>query len=121
MGVHCKNFLLLLSFVVGIGCLSSTAQEGLRAPLAKKIKVKNYTVLAQYEPEMVLPADKRLKLKTDRQAAIKERRQIIDMLDISDGKRRRLLKELYYSPSSYKLDKVIADIRVAEDEEDENN
>ncbi|MGI9547208.1 MAG: hypothetical protein ACR2MM_08235 [Flavobacteriaceae bacterium] len=118
MGPCSKKFLLSLCFVVGAGSFYSNAQQSFREASDKKIKVKKHTVLAQYEPELVLPAEERLQLKTDRQATIIERRQIIDTLDISDRKRRRLLKELYRSPFSYKWDKVIADIQAEEDQEE---
>lgn len=121
MGFYSKNLGLLLCFFVGTGCLSLAGQEGSKVSSDKNIKVKKHTVLARYEPELVLPAEERFLLKSNRQATIKERRQIIDTLDISDRKRRRLLKELYRSPFSYKWDKVIADIRAEEDEDEENN
>ncbi len=104
-------------FCLCLGCVSSMAQQETKSNTAKKIKVKKHTVLAQYEPELVTPADERMRLKYERLATIKERREIIDTLDISDRKRKKLLKELYRSPFSYKWDKVIAEIQ-ADDEED---
>ena len=105
-------FLFLIS-----GCWHLAAQQSSIKTEAKEIKVKKHTVLAQYEPELVVPAEERLQLKNNRLNTIRERRAIIDTLSLSDRKRRRLLKELYRSPFSYHWDKLIADIE--EDEEDE--
>ncbi|NAS13645.1 hypothetical protein [Poritiphilus flavus] len=84
----------------------------------KSLKVKKRTVMERYEPEMILSVEKRVELKKQRLATIKKRRQIIDTLDISERKKRRLLKELYQSPSSEKWDKLIADIEFEEDPQD---
>lgn len=99
--------------------LTIYAQEATSTAQAEEIKVRKHTVLGQYEPEMVIPADERIQLKSNRIATIKMKREIIDTLDISDRKRRQLLKELYRSPFTYKWDKVIATLE-AEDEEEED-
>ncbi len=96
--------------------LTVIAQEASANTPAREIKVKKHTVLGQYEPEMVMTAKERFHLKSDRLATIQMKREIIDTLDISDRKRRQLLKELYRSPFTYKWDKVIATFE-AEDEE----
>ena len=98
---------------------SILAQEDSNALNQKDLQVKKYTVLARYEPGLVIPAEERMQLKSDRLITIQERRAIIDTLSISERKRRRLLKELYRSPFSYHWDKVIADIE-AEEEDEEN-
>ena len=105
-------FIILIS-----GCWQMAAQEHVSKSESKEIRVKKHTVLAQYEPELVVPADERLQLKNDRLNTIRERRAIIDTLTLSDRKRRKLLKELYRSPFSNHWDKLIADIE-AEEEED---
>ena len=66
--------------------------------------------MEQYEPEMILTVDDRIRLKKERIATIQKRRRIIDTLDISDRRKRRLLKELYRTPHSYKWEKLIADM-----------
>jgi hypothetical protein len=99
--------------------MSLMGQQTTKSVSTKKIKVKKHTVLAQYEPELVTSADERMRLKTERLQTIKERRLIIDTLDISDRKRKKLLKELYRSPFSYKWDKVIAEIQGEFEDEDE--
>ena len=95
---------------------SAVAQET-KETNKKEIKVKKKTVMEQYEPEMILTVDDRIKLKKDRLALIKKRRSIIDTLDISDRRKRRLLKELYRTPHSYKWEKLIADIEFEDEVE----
>jgi len=118
MNTLCKRIGLFAVFTFSLGSVSLMAQQATNSQQKKNIKVKKHTVLAQYEPELVTPADERMRLKYERIATIKERREIIDTLNISDRKRKQLLKELYRSPFSYKWDKVIAEIQ-AEDEEDD--
>ena len=118
MGINRIKSGICFGFLLCLISITASAQNESKSPDNKSIKVKKYTVLAQYEPELVIPAEERLQLKTDRIATIKEKRQIIDTLDISDRKRRQLLKELYRSPFTYKWDKVIADIQPDEEEEE---
>ena len=111
---------IALVFYIGWGSCQLSAQENSSVKKQKELQVKKHTVLAKYEPNMVVPAEERLQLKKDRIATIRERREIIDTLDISERKRRQLLKELYRTPFSYKLDKVIANNQ-PEDEEEEDH
>jgi len=114
-----KTFGIWAVLTICMGCMSLMGQQTTKSVSTKKIKVKKHTVLAQYEPELVTSADERMRLKTERLQTIKERRLIIDTLDISDRKRKKLLKELYRSPFSYKWDKVIAEIQGEFEDEDE--
>ena len=113
-----RNFSFFLMLIAGSWNLC--AQQNPENATSKDIRVKKYTVLAQYEPDLVVPAEERLQLKSDRLSTIKERRAVIDTLSLSDRKRRKLLKELYRSPFSYHWDKIIADIE-EEDEAEEDN
>ncbi len=119
MNTSWKKFGLMAVFTFCLGCVSLMGQQQTKSASDKKVKVRKHTVLAQYEPELVTPADERIRLKSERLATIKERREIIDTLDISDRKRKQLLKELYRSPFTYKWDKVIAEIQADDEEEDE--
>ena len=105
-------------FILIAGCWHVQAQKQSSNSESKEVRVKKHTVLAQYEPELVVPAEERLQLKNDRLNTIRERRAIIDTLQLSDRKRRKLLKELYRSPFSYHWDKVIADIEAEEEGDD---
>ena len=119
MNIRSKKFGLLAVFTLCMGSVALLGQQQTISAAPKKIKVKKHTVLAQYEPDLVRPADERIRLKSERLATIKERREIIDTLDISDRKRKQLLKELYRSPFSYRWDKVIADIEAGDEEDNE--
>ncbi|MEX0290638.1 MAG: hypothetical protein AB3N14_16150 [Flavobacteriaceae bacterium] len=110
-------FIGLVIFLCLCGSMTSVVAQETKEANKKEIKVKKKTVMEQYEPEMILTVDDRIKLKKDRLALIKKRRSIIDTLDISDRRKRRLLKELYRTPHSYKWEKLIADIEFEEEEE----
>lgn len=114
----------ITSIFIGVFLLVFTTrnygQENLTSTSKTQIKVRKHTVLGQYEPEMVISAEERTQLKAERIATIRKRKEMIDTLDISDRKRRQLLKELYSSPFSYKWEKVFANIE-AEDEPEEEH
>lgn len=92
------------------------AQDHLPVKKNQNVKVKKYTVMEQYEPELVLSVNERVRLKEKRIATIKRRRGILDTLDISERRRERLLKALLKNPFSDKLNKAVADIEFVEDE-----
>ncbi|WP_158657197.1 hypothetical protein [Maribacter cobaltidurans] len=73
----------------------------------KTILVQKHTIMDQFAPELVTPVSERLELKQQRIAHQRNTRKILDTLDISERKRRRLLKELQRSPFSERLDKII--------------
>jgi hypothetical protein len=77
--------------------------------------VKKRTVLERFDSDLVISPEERIKLKIDRVAAIQERLEIMDTLELSDRQRRRLLKELYLSPFSDEWNKVIADLEFEEE------
>ena len=116
--IYWAHYLLL--FLIA-GCLQIEAQQIASNAKSNEVRVKKYTVLSQYEPELVVPAQERLQLKYERLNTIKERRAIIDTLSLSDRKRRKLLKELYRSPFSNHWDKLVADIEEEEEEEELDN
>ncbi len=79
-------------------------------------KVQKHTVMAQYEPAMVLSVNERIRLKQERLTTIKRRRGILNTLDISDRKRQRFLRELIRNPFSDRLNRAVADIEFIEDQ-----
>ena len=105
----------LFIFCLGVGILSSRAQEMHTIAPHKKYAVKKRTILEEYEPFMVLSAEERLVMKKEREAILTYRREIIDSLQISDKKRKKLLRELYLSPSSAQWDKLST--RILDEEE----
>lgn len=103
--------LLLAAVVVLAVCTGSTAQDSVPAR-PQQLKVKKHTVLAQYEDQMVLSAEERLRLKQERRELVLKRRAILDTLDISESRRRRLLRELYRSPFSTKWERLVTDLDI---------
>ncbi len=104
----------MVLFGVLLGSYSIAAQEVANVR-KQEIRVQKKTVMEQYEPGMILTVDDRIKLKKERLATIQKRREIIDTLDISDRKRRRLLKELYGTPHSDQWEKLLTEIEFEDD------
>lgn len=106
--------------LLGLFLTTSTSFLNAQDSLAIKktdLRVKKYTVLAQYEDEMVLSPEERLQLKRERRAMLQWRKGVIDTLDISERKRRRLLKELYRSPFSTKWERLVTDLELEDPDE----
>ncbi|MDH3698653.1 MAG: hypothetical protein OEQ81_08300 [Flavobacteriaceae bacterium] len=111
--------LTFLCFLLITGTRALYAQDSIALPSENELKVRERTVLGQFESDMVLTADARLKKKLERRDLITKRRSIIDTLDISDRRRRRLLKELYNSPFSNRWEKLVATMEFKEDPDQE--
>ncbi len=69
--------------------------------------VKKHTVMDRFEPKLVVPHEERIALKEKYNEFIVNAKVAIDTLQISDRKRRRLLKDLKESPFSNRLSKVM--------------
>tara|TARA_R110002020_G_scaffold21009_6_gene71366 strand:- start:24548 stop:24943 length:396 start_codon:yes stop_codon:yes gene_type:complete len=97
---------------VGLGVLLlcgtvATAQQNTEQNKKPSFKVKKYTIMEQFEPDMVVPVDKRILLKEERFEQIQERREILDTLDISERKKRKILRDIYMNPLSDRLSEVL--------------
>ncbi|WP_405382330.1 hypothetical protein [Maribacter sp. LLG6340-A2] len=101
-----KNLTLLGVAVVGIfvGIQTVQAQDTVKV----KSYVKKRTLLNQFESDYVLPASKRIALKQSRIAYQYHTKEILDTLDISDRKRKRLIEELKRNPFSERIQEAIA-------------
>lgn len=71
-------------------------------------KINKRTLLNQFESDYVLSVSERIALKQSRIAFQYRTREILDSLDISDKKRKRLIEELKRNPFSEKIQNVIA-------------
>lgn len=109
-------YLAIASLIYLLGSTQLIAQDPIPGKKSQNVKVKKYTVMEKYEPELVLSVDERIRLKRKRMATIKRRRGILDTLDISERRRERLLKALLINPFSDKLNKAVADIEFVVDE-----
>ncbi|MGB5500745.1 MAG: hypothetical protein WBM77_17570 [Maribacter sp.] len=110
------NYLVIASLLYFLGSVQLIAQDPEPREKNQNVKVKRYTVMEQYEPELVLSVNERVRLKKKRIATIKRRRGILDTLDISERRRERLLKELLDNPFSDRLNRAVADIEFVADE-----
>ncbi len=86
-------------------------------------EVQKYTVMEKFEPNLVIPADERLRIKEERKKLIAHRRSILDTLSISDRRRERLLRELNKSPFSDRINRTFAKIEFEDDNDvvEQNN
>ncbi|MEO0526232.1 MAG: hypothetical protein AAFZ89_03335 [Bacteroidota bacterium] len=109
-----KNGMLWAALFLFSGTLMAQDNEVLEK-VKKNIAVKQRTLMEQFEPDMVLSVDERVQLKRNRISAIQHGRSVLDTLDISDRKRRKLLKELYREPFSERLNKTLADTKFEEE------
>lgn len=105
-------------FVFLFSAVELAAQEEPALATNKKDKVQKYTVMEKFEPELVLPADERKRLKEERKQLIAQRRNILDTLSISDRRRQRLLRELNKNPFSDRINRTFADIEFEDAPED---
>ena len=110
------TYLAVGSLIYLLGSSQLIAQDPFPGQKSHILKVKKYTVMEQYEPELVLSVDERVRLKKKRIATIKRRRGILDTLDISERRRERLLKALLKNPFSDKLNKAVAEIEFVAEE-----
>ncbi|MEQ8217801.1 MAG: hypothetical protein RH981_06175 [Arenibacter sp.] len=96
---------------MGLFLADGNAQSKESDTLGKKLKVEKWTVLEEYEPDMILSAEDRMDLKKKRIVEAKRRKGILDTMDISDRKRKKLMRDLYKNPFSDRLMKTLADTK----------
>ncbi|TDT45367.1 hypothetical protein CLV90_2454 [Maribacter spongiicola] len=83
---------------------TALAQDSLQSDA----RVKQRMLLNQFESDYVLTASERVALKQSRIAYQYRMKEILDSMDISDGRRKRLIQELQRNPFSEKVQSVIA-------------
>lgn len=77
--------------------------------------------MEKFEPEMVISVEGRTQMKEVRLAEIERGKNIIDTLNISERKKRKLLGDLYWSPYSDRLEKNIPDIKIVDTKFEEDD
>lgn len=107
----------LIVLFMGLFLLEGRAQSIEKDSTGQKLKVEKWTILEEYEPDMILSTEDRINLKKKRIVEAKRRKGILDSLDITDRKRKKLLKDLRNNPFSDRLMKTLADAKF-EDAED---
>lgn len=111
-----RTFMLLFIFVTS----NLAAQKVVVSQ--KELKVKRHTKMQQFEPDLVISANDRLAIKKKRKEETQRKLMMIDTMDISERKRRKLLKDLVRTPYSTRLAKAtaIVDTRFEDDEANDN-
>jgi len=71
-----------------------------------KVKVQRHTVMSRFEPEIAKSEEDRLAKRNNRIAETERKLSILDTLDISERKRKALLRDLKYTPYSNRLNKA---------------
>ena len=107
----------VILLVMGFFLVDVNAQSKESDTMGKKLKVEKWTVLEKYEPDMILSADDRMALKKKRIVEARRRKDILDTLDISDRKRKKLMRDLYKNPFSDRLMKTLADTKFEEEDD----
>ena len=108
------NVFLCVLFISSYGVLAQTEQNETEK---KQREVTKYTVMERFEPQLMLTAEERIKLKEERVAVIKKRREILDTLDISERRREKLMNDLLKEPFSPRLSRTLAEIEFEDDNE----
>lgn len=88
----------------------------------KELKVQEHTIMQLFEPNLVMSSKNRLAIKKKRREETQRKLAMIDTMDISERKRRKLLKDLVRTPYSTRLSKAtaIVDTKFEDDEANEN-
>jgi hypothetical protein len=82
-----------------------------------KVKVQRHTVMSRFEPEIASTEQARMEKRQKRIAETEYKLRVLDTLDISERKRRMLLRDLKYTPYSNRLNKaVIVDTKLEDDD-----
>lgn len=96
-----------------LGCAFVCLLLGMNTTLAQDTdtindKITKRTLLNQFESDYVLSVAERIALKQSRIAFQYRTKEILDSLEISDKKRKRLIEELRRNPFSDKIQNVIS-------------
>lgn len=70
------------------------------------VKVQRHTVMSRFDSEIASSEEERLKKRQQRIAETERKLSILDTLDISERKRKMLLRDLKYNPFSNRLNKA---------------
>lgn len=104
-----KPFILFVLLLFALTMHKVTAQEKPQKEALEKAEEAEEPVIFKFEPEYLASMEARAE-------AIRKRKAIIDTLDISENKRRRLLRELYRNKESKLLYKyLLADTQFEDD------
>lgn len=111
-----KKYRYIITAVLALFCTSvMIAQQQFDAVVQNSQPVQKYTLIERFEPELALSASERQRLKAERFAEIKLKMRMLDTMDISEGKREKLLSDLIEKPYSGRLSRNMADSQFEEE------
>jgi len=85
------------------------------------VKVQRHTVMSRFEPEIASSEKERLEKRKNRIAETERKLSILDTLNISERRRKALLRDLKYSPFSNRLNKAtLVDTKFEETSDNQN-
>lgn len=70
------------------------------------VKVQRHTVMSRFDEELASSEEERLKKRFDRIADTEKKLSILDTMDISQRRKKILLRDLKYAPYSKRLNKA---------------
>jgi hypothetical protein len=86
------------------------------------VKVQRHTVMSRFEPEFASTQKERLEKRRERIAVTELKIRILDTLNISERKKRILLRDLKYTPYSNRLNKAtLVNTQFEDTSNNENN
>ncbi len=101
---------LLFAWIFLSFTLQVLAQEKTESVLLRKdFEIQKHTLMERFEPEYVVSAQNRAEMKRKRIANAEYTLNILDTIQISNRKRKQLLRDLKYNPFSDRLNKFIVD------------
>lgn len=111
-----KQLFLIIGCIGMLSSYSVFGQDSDYKMAGERPTVKKYTIMERFEPDLILTASEREKMRAERFAEIQTKMRILDTMDISDRKREKLMNDLVKDPFSFRLSKTLADIKFGEDD-----
>ncbi len=99
---------------------SESGKEKTKVILKKDFEIEKHTIMERFETDFVVSADDRADLKRKRIADAEHTIRVLDTMDISDRKKRLILRDLKYNPFSERLSKFIAETKFEEQASNDN-
>ncbi len=111
-----KKYRYIITSTLALICTSAMIAQRQADEIDKNSQpVLKYTLIERFEPELALSANERRRMKAKRFAEIKLKMRMLDTMDISEGKREKLLSDLIEKPYSAKLSRNMADSQFEEE------
>lgn len=94
-----------------------SAQEKTESIVLKKdYQIQKHTLMERFEPEYVVSAEERAAMKNKRIEEAEYTLSVLDTIDLSNRKKKRLLHDLKYNPVSVRLNKFMVETKFEDTE-----